>query len=109
MQPWQIKALELEASGLKHLDGFIHEHAPLFFYWSHLSLAGFAGVGIERRIAPERWKIQRLMSGQSFSSICRDRHHRHRTHSTRFRRRTIRRIAIMMMVIGMTTATQIAA
>ena len=27
MQPWQIKALELEASGLKHLDGFIHEHA----------------------------------------------------------------------------------
>jgi len=27
MQSWQIKALELEASGLKHLDGFIHEHA----------------------------------------------------------------------------------
>ena len=27
MQPWQIKALELETSGLKHLDGFIHEHA----------------------------------------------------------------------------------
>ena len=31
MQPWQIKALELEASGLKHLDGFIHEHALGFF------------------------------------------------------------------------------
>ena len=31
MQPWQIKALELEASGLKHLDGFIHEHALYFF------------------------------------------------------------------------------
>ncbi len=30
MQSWQIKALELEASGFKHLDGFIHEHA-LFF------------------------------------------------------------------------------
>jgi hypothetical protein len=30
MQPWQIKALELEASGLKHLDGFIHEHALNF-------------------------------------------------------------------------------
>ena len=30
MQPWQIKALELEASGLKHLDGFIHEHALYF-------------------------------------------------------------------------------
>ena len=31
MEPWQIKALELEASGLKHLDGFIHEH-PLGFF-----------------------------------------------------------------------------
>lgn len=30
MQPWQIKALELEASALKHLDGFIHEHALYF-------------------------------------------------------------------------------
>jgi hypothetical protein len=30
MQPWQIKALEMEASGLKHLDGFIHEHALWF-------------------------------------------------------------------------------
>ena len=27
MQSWQIRALELETSGLKHLDGFIHEHA----------------------------------------------------------------------------------
>jgi hypothetical protein len=27
MQSWQIKALELEASVLKHLDGFVHEHA----------------------------------------------------------------------------------
>ena len=31
MKPWQIQALELEASGLKHLDGFIHEHALGFF------------------------------------------------------------------------------
>ena len=31
MQPWQIKALELEASGLKHLDGFVHDHALYFF------------------------------------------------------------------------------
>ena len=30
MQTWQIKALELEASALKHLDGFIHEHALYF-------------------------------------------------------------------------------
>jgi hypothetical protein len=27
MQTWQIKALELEASVLKQLDMFIHEHA----------------------------------------------------------------------------------
>ncbi|MGO8741876.1 MAG: hypothetical protein ACLQUR_05690 [Limisphaerales bacterium] len=31
MQPWQIKALELEASALNHLDGFIHEHALGFY------------------------------------------------------------------------------
>ena len=31
MQSWQIKALELEVSVLKHLDGFIHEHALYFF------------------------------------------------------------------------------
>ena len=30
MQPWHIKALELEASGFKHLDEFIHEHALYF-------------------------------------------------------------------------------
>jgi hypothetical protein len=30
MQPWQIKALELEVSVLKHLDGFVHEHALYF-------------------------------------------------------------------------------
>ena len=30
MQPWQIKALELEVSALNHLDGFIHEHALWF-------------------------------------------------------------------------------
>jgi hypothetical protein len=30
MQPWQIKGLELEASGLKQLDGFIHDHELYF-------------------------------------------------------------------------------
>ncbi len=30
MQPWQIKALELETSALKSLDRFIHEHALYF-------------------------------------------------------------------------------
>ena len=30
MQSWQIKALELEVSVLKHLDGFVREHALYF-------------------------------------------------------------------------------
>jgi hypothetical protein len=30
MQSWQIKALKLEALVLKHLDGFIHDHALYF-------------------------------------------------------------------------------
>ena len=30
MQSWQIKALELEVSVLKHLDGFVHDHALYF-------------------------------------------------------------------------------
>jgi hypothetical protein len=30
MQPWQIKALELEVSALNHFDGFIREHALYF-------------------------------------------------------------------------------
>lgn len=30
MQTWHIKALELEASMLKSIDGFIHEHALWF-------------------------------------------------------------------------------
>jgi hypothetical protein len=41
MQPWQIKALELEASGLKHLDGFIHEHALGFFIGAIYLLLAF--------------------------------------------------------------------
>ena len=45
MQPWQIKALELEASGLKHLDGFIHEHALYFLMGAiYLLLALLAWV-----------------------------------------------------------------
>jgi hypothetical protein len=31
MQSWQIKALDLEVSALKFLDGFIREHALYFF------------------------------------------------------------------------------
>ena len=45
MQSWQIKALELEASALKHLDGFIHEHALCFFIGAiYLLLALLAWV-----------------------------------------------------------------
>ena len=45
MQSWQIKALELEASGLKHLDGFIHEHALYFLIGAiYLLLALLAWV-----------------------------------------------------------------
>ena len=53
MQPWQIKALELEASGLKHLDVFIHEHALYFFIGAiYLLLALLAWVfrgGLQRK------------------------------------------------------------
>src|ERR1700722_8938853 len=45
MEPWQIKALELEASGSKHLDGFVHEHALYFLIGAiYLLLALLAWV-----------------------------------------------------------------
>jgi hypothetical protein len=52
MQPWQIKALELEASGLKHLDRFIHEHALYFLIaaiYLLLALLGWVLSGAMRR------------------------------------------------------------
>ena len=53
MQPWQIKALELEASALKHLDGFVHEHALYFLIGAiYLLLALLAWVlsgGLRRK------------------------------------------------------------
>jgi hypothetical protein len=53
MQSWQIKALEMEASGLKHLDGFIHEHALYFLIGAiYLLLALLAWVlsgGLRRK------------------------------------------------------------
>ena len=39
------------------------------------------------------------MSGLLFLSLCRDRHPRHLTHSTRFHRHTIRRMAITVMIM----------
>lgn len=56
MQSWQIKALELEASGLKHLDGFIHEHA-LYFLIGAIYLLLVLLVWVERGIATQRRKI----------------------------------------------------
>jgi len=38
------------------------------------------------------------MSGQLFSSLCRDRRHHRRTRSTRFRRHTIQRMTINVMI-----------
>jgi hypothetical protein len=53
MQPWQIKVLELEASVLKHLDGFIHEHALGFFigaiYFLLALLAWIFSGGLRRK------------------------------------------------------------
>jgi len=57
MQPWHIKALELEASGFKHLDGFIHEHALYFLVGAIYLFAGPTGLGIRRGIAAKRRKI----------------------------------------------------
>jgi hypothetical protein len=45
MEPWQIKALKLEVSVLKHLDGFVHEHALHFLIGAiYLLLALLAWV-----------------------------------------------------------------
>lgn len=62
MQSWQIKALELEASALSHLDGFMREHAICFFigaiYLLLALLAGSFGVGVEWWIATKTIKGQ---------------------------------------------------
>jgi hypothetical protein len=57
MQSWQIKALELEASALKHLDEFVHAHALYFLigaiYLLLALLAWVLGGGLRRRF-PQR-------------------------------------------------------
>ena len=61
MQPWQIKALELEASLLKHLDGFIHDHA-----------LGFLTAAIYLLLALLAWVLSgalRRKGGKSVSHI----------------------------------------
>ena len=52
MQPWQIKALELESSGLKHtrsrFDWFHAHSAPYFLIAAIYLLLALPGMGIER-------------------------------------------------------------
>jgi hypothetical protein len=53
MQPWQIKALELEASALDDLNGFVRDHA-LYFLIAIIGLlvvllAWVLGGGLRRR------------------------------------------------------------
>jgi hypothetical protein len=56
MPHWEIKALELEVSALKHLDGFIDEHALFFLVGAiYLLLALLVWVlsgGLRRKL----WK-----------------------------------------------------
>ena len=53
MQAWQIKALEIEQSVLKDLDGFIHKHALCFLigiiYLLLALLAWVLGGGLRRK------------------------------------------------------------
>ncbi len=53
MQTWQIKALELEASALKHLDEFVHAHALYFLigviYFLLALLAWVLSGGLRRK------------------------------------------------------------
>jgi hypothetical protein len=77
MQPWQIKALELEASGLKHLDGFIHDHALYFFIgaiYFLLALLAWVLSGALRRKFPN----QPHVSASIGIVIQPHTHHRHR-------------------------------
>ena len=45
MQSWQIKALELEASALKSLDGIIADYGPYLFFGVVILLMIF-GIGV---------------------------------------------------------------
>ncbi len=56
MQPWQIKTLELEASELKHLDGFIHEHALYFLIGAIYLLLVLLAWVLNGALRPKRGK-----------------------------------------------------
>lgn len=78
MQPWHIKALELEASEFKHLDGFIHEHALYFLvvaiYLLLTLLVWVLSGGLRRKGGNPR-----TTSGLRLSFTCRDHRRRHQT------------------------------
>jgi hypothetical protein len=61
MQSWQIKALELEASALNHLDGFIADHALYVFIGLVYLLIAF-GIGLILL-------LRRSLKGKSVSHI----------------------------------------
>lgn len=54
MQPWRIKALELEASALKSLDGIIADYGPYLFFGLVILLMAFGiwvlSVGLRRKL-----------------------------------------------------------
>jgi hypothetical protein len=56
MQPWQIKALELEASALNHLDDFIHEHALGFYIGAIYLLLLLLAWVLSGALRPKRGK-----------------------------------------------------
>jgi hypothetical protein len=62
MQPWQIKALQLEVAALNHLDGFMREHALYFLTGAiYLLLALLAWVlsgGLRPRIRHQPDHVQ---------------------------------------------------
>jgi hypothetical protein len=65
MKPWQIKALEPEVSVLKHLDGFVHEHALYFLIGAiYLLLAFWRGYGAVH--CDQREEDPPLVSGSLF-------------------------------------------
>jgi len=99
MQPWQIKALELEASGLKHLDGFIHEHALYFLVGAIYLLLALLVWVLSGALRQKGGKPMSHVQPALFIHLP-DSHHRPRTRSIHFRRRIIRRIAITMIIIG---------
>lgn len=69
MQPWQVKALKLEASALNHLDGFIHEHSLYFLIGAIYLLLALLVWVLRRRIATKGRKAHVPRSANDCHSI----------------------------------------